>query len=386
MTESVSKTLLPDGLRDGLPPEAGHEADIHNLMLAAFGARGYERVSPPLVEFEDSLLNGAGEALALSTFRLMDPASQRMMGVRADMTPQIARIATTRLRKAPRPLRLSYGGAVLRVRGNQLQPEREFRQAGVELIGSDSSAADSEVILVAYEALKASGAERLSVDLTLPTLVSEICNDLGVDAETQQQFRAALDRKDPATVAEIGGAAASVLSALLASVGPADKAMPTLDGLTLTDAASSERQRLHDVIAALRREASDLDITVDAVENRGFEYHSGLSFTFFARGVRGELGCGGRYCAGEADEPATGFSLFVHNLLRALPTPNTARRLLVPVGTGETVTADLRRQGWITVAALEELDAPASEAARLNCSHFLAESGPVALNNNGEKE
>jgi len=386
MTEAVSKSLLPDGLRDGLPPEAGHEADIHNLMLAVFGARGYERVSPPLVEFEDSLLNGAGEALALSTFRLMDPASQRMMGVRADMTPQIARIATTRLRKAPRPLRLSYGGAVLRVRGNQLQPEREFSQAGVELIGSDSSAADAEVILVAYEALKSSGAERLSVDLTLPTLVPEICNDLGVDAEAQRQFRAALDRKDPATVTEIGGAAAPVLSALLASVGPVEKALLVIDGLTISDAASAERQRLHDVITVLRREAPDLDITVDAVENRGFEYHSGLSFTFFARGVRGELGCGGRYCAGQADEPATGFSLFVHNLLRALPSPAQAKRLLVPVATSEGVTADLRRQGWITVAALEELDDLAPEAARLSCSHYLAESGPVALENNGEEE
>jgi len=386
MTESASKSLLPDGLRDGLPPEAGHESDIHNLMLAAFGARGYERVSPPLVEFEDSLLNGAGEALALSTFRLMDPASQRMMGVRADMTPQIARIATTRLRKVARPLRLSYGGAVLRVRGNQLQPDREFRQAGVELIGSDSSAADSEVILVAYEALKASGAEALSVDLTLPTLVTEICNDLGIDTDTQRQFRVALDRKDPATVTEIGGAAAPVLSALLASVGPADKALKTIDGLTLNDTASAERQRLHDVITTLRREAPDLDITVDAVENRGFEYHSGLSFTFFARGVRGELGCGGRYSAGEADEPATGFSLFVHNLLRALPAPTMPKRLLVPVETGEGMAADLRRQGWITVAALEKPDDLALEAARLNCSHYLAESGPVALNKNGEEE
>ena len=109
MDDLASKSLLPNGLRDGLPPDAAHEADIHNLVLATFAARGYERVEPPLVEFEESLLNGSGEALALSTFRLMDPVSQRMMGVRADMTPQIARIATTRLKKAPRPLRLSYG-------------------------------------------------------------------------------------------------------------------------------------------------------------------------------------------------------------------------------------------------------------------------------------
>jgi ATP phosphoribosyltransferase regulatory subunit len=111
-----------------------------------------------------------------------------------------------------------------------------------------------------------------------------------------------------------------------------------------------------------------------------------LSFTFFARGVRGELGCGGRYYAGEADEPATGFSLFVHNLLRALPAPAMAKRVLVPVATGEGVAADLRSQGWATVAALEELDDLASEARRLKCSHYLAENGPVAVDTNGENE
>ena len=132
MNEESSKALLPDGLRDGLPPDAGHETVVYTRLLDVFAGRGYERVEPPLVEFEDTLLEGAGGALALSTFRLMDPVTQRMMGVRADMTPQVARIATTRLRKTGRPLRLCYGGSVLRVRGNQLQPERGFRQAGVE--------------------------------------------------------------------------------------------------------------------------------------------------------------------------------------------------------------------------------------------------------------
>ena len=130
--------LLPAGLADLLPPDAAREARAIDVAIERFAAFGYERVKPPLVEFEESLLGGPGAALASQTFRLMDPVSQRMMGVRPDMTVQVARIAVTRLKHEPRPLRLSYGGNVIRVRGNALKPERQFAQVGAELIGVDT--------------------------------------------------------------------------------------------------------------------------------------------------------------------------------------------------------------------------------------------------------
>ena len=115
MTQSLEKALLPAGLGDGLPPLADFEADMVDRLMASFRSHGYERVKPPLIEFEESLLAGPGAALAEQTFRVMDPQSQRMMGVRPDITLQVARIAETRLRNAARPLRLSYNGQVLRV-------------------------------------------------------------------------------------------------------------------------------------------------------------------------------------------------------------------------------------------------------------------------------
>ena len=131
--------LLPAGLADLLPPDAAREARAIDVAIERFAAFGYERVKPPLVEFEESLLGGPGAALAPQTFRLMDPVSQRMMGVRPDMTVQVARIAVTRLKHEPRPLRLSYGGNVIRVRGGALKPERQFAQVGTELIGVEFS-------------------------------------------------------------------------------------------------------------------------------------------------------------------------------------------------------------------------------------------------------
>src|SRR6266852_6697254 len=165
MNEPLHPALLPLGLRDLLPPDAAAEALVVGRMMAVLESHGYQRVKPPLVEFEDSLLSGPGAAMAKRSFRLMDPVSQRMLAVRADMTLQVARIAATRLSRQARPLRLSYAGQVLRVKGSNLRPERQVGQAGVELIGSDSARADAEVILLAAEALSALDVRHLSIDL-----------------------------------------------------------------------------------------------------------------------------------------------------------------------------------------------------------------------------
>ena len=157
--------------------------------------------------------------MADQTFRLMDPDSQRMMGLRADTTPQVARIATTRLAGAPRPLRLSYAGQCLRVRGNQLAPDRQIAQAGIELIGYDSPDADAEIVLVAAEALAALGLTRVSFDLTLPMLTPSLLDEAGMTGPARSALARALDRKDAAAVARHGGALAPVLTELLLAAG-----------------------------------------------------------------------------------------------------------------------------------------------------------------------
>jgi ATP phosphoribosyltransferase regulatory subunit len=379
MNESTRKALLPDGLRDVLPPDAAHEASVAARLVGAFAARGYRRVDPPLVEFEDSLLDGAGQAMATTTFRLMDPVSQRMMGVRADMTIQVARIAATRLANAPRPLRLAYAGNVLRVKGSQLRPERQFVQAGVEIVGAEEAAADAEIILLAVEALGDAGVENLSVDINLPTLIPALCRALDLDEETQIAVRVALDSKDAAAVAAAGGQAAVWLGALLRATGPVDDALAALKALDLPAEAAAECDRLEEVVGLIRAAAPDLTLTVDPVEHRGFEYQTGLSFTVFARGVRGEMGRGGRYHVTQSGEPATGFSLFLDSVLRALPQPGNGRTLYLPHGTDATRGAALRAEGWVTVAGLAPESDPVAEARRLGCTHIPRDEEVVEL-------
>src|SRR5438552_6227862 len=217
MNDMPHPALLPAGLYDLLPPEAEIEAAVTARLMGVLGAYGYERVKPPLVEFEETLLSEAGAAMASDTFRMMDPISHRMIGVRADMTPQVARIAATRLLHKPRPLRLSYAGQVLRVKGSEMRPERQVGQAGAELIGAEGPAADVEAIAVAGEALQAVGVPHLSVDLTLPTLVQAIVEAYGLGGEREAALRAALDHKDAAAVAALAGEAGRLLAELIAS-------------------------------------------------------------------------------------------------------------------------------------------------------------------------
>ncbi|MEQ8354663.1 MAG: ATP phosphoribosyltransferase regulatory subunit [Kiloniellaceae bacterium] len=382
MTNHAEKGLLPAGLEDVLPPLAAHESAVVERLIASFQAQGYDRVKPPLLEFEEALLAGTGTAVAGQTFRLMDPVSQRMMGLRADMTPQVARIATTRLKNAPRPLRLCYGGQVLQVRGSQLRPERQFAQAGVELIGAADETGDAEVVLLAIEALGAVGVVGLSIDLNLPPLVGALAGDLGLSGDRVADLRLALDRKDAAAVKGLAGGQAGLFQELLRAAGPADKALAALTALSLPPVAAAEVQRLAEVVALIRRSAPQARLTVDPVEHRGFEYQTGISFILFAKGVRGELGRGGRYAATGADaeqQSSTGFTLFMDTVLRALPAPAPARRIFLPLGSDPEAARRLRGEGWTTLAGLTGVADPRAEARRLGCGHLFQDGETLEI-------
>ncbi|MEQ9641261.1 MAG: ATP phosphoribosyltransferase regulatory subunit [Alphaproteobacteria bacterium] len=376
MNDDAKLALLPDGLHDDLPPAAGHEAATIERLVGCFARHGYERVKPPLVEFEESLLTGPGQSVSRHMFRLMDPITQRMMGVRADMTTQLARIAVTRLKGRPRPLRLCYSGQVLRVRGTQLRPERQFAQAGVELIGADALAADAEMVLLAAEALRGVGIDNLSIDLTVPLLVPTICEGLGFNGEAAEAARRALDRRDGGAVARIPEPAGGLFAALMGAAGPAGEALAKLAALDLPAAAGEAVTRLGDLVALLAQADPDLALTVDPAESRDFEYQTGVSFTLFARGVRGELGRGGRYDLATR-ETATGFTLYMDSVMRAVPAADAGRRLYLPAGIDRAVGAGLRADGWSTVQGFDE---GGSQAAReLGCTHIFDNGTVTAL-------
>lgn len=386
MADYSERALLPEGFHDDLPPEAEGEASVISLLIGRFQANGYERVAPPLVEFEDSLLAGSGTTQSRQMFRLMDPLSQRMMGVRTDMTIQVARIAATRLAHSPRPLRLCYAGQVLQVKGGQLRSERQFGQAGVELIGHASLEADAEVLMIATDALKAVGVAGVSADLTVPSLVPVLAAELGLSETKSLAIRNALNDKDIGELQQIEGRAGEMFRGLLAAFGSADEAIEKLRGLGLPPKSAAIVEELAALVARVQAVTPDLKLTVDPGEFRGFEYKAGVAFTLFATGGRGELGRGGRYEVMSDEtvsaetvsdetgaETATGFSLYLDSLMRVAVPPQAEARIYVPFETPVAALAAIQQQGYRTVRALEAEEDVMATARKLGCAFVFVD-------------
>lgn len=379
MIDKINDALLPEGLRDELPPLAAKEARLVMALEQAFESYGYLKVKPPMVEFEETLLAGAGSGLAAKTFRVMDPLSQRMMAIRADMTPQIARIARTRLANQPRPLRLSYTGQVLRVKGDGLRPERQFAQAGLELIGSSSSMADLEVLCAAVEALQSTGLTNLSVDLTSPNLVPTVCAQFHMDQDAVQIARRVADGKDVSLLPQDWPQELrDVLTALIQCTGPIDQALSKLDAVPLAGEAGTIREDLKTLAHKFQAVFPDVGLTLDPGEYQGFEYQTGLGFTLFARGVRGELGRGGRYKV-QGTEPAVGVSMYLDTVLRALPSFEGRPRILIAADTDFETQRALRADGYAVVWALEDTDLTPEQARTFGCGYIWQDGTSVPL-------
>lgn len=367
VSPSINTGLLPEGLSDRLPPQAEASARLVRAVLDSVGGRGYARVMPPLAEFEETLLARLQSASAEDLLRAIDPASQRTLALRPDMTAQVGRIAATRLAGAARPLRLSYAGQVLKLRADQLRPEREEMQVGAELIGSDSDAAATEIVIAAIEALQAAGVTGITVDFTLPDLVDRLAaGPMPLDRDQIEPVRARLDAKDAGGLAALGPQAAAYLP-LIEATGPFHAAIARLEAIDAGGVLASR-------IAALRAIAKpingDVTLTLDPTERHGFEYQSWFGFSIFAEGFVGEIGRGGSYSIAHADgrtEPAIGFSLYPDPLIDAGFGVEPARLLFLPVNYEAERAKALRAEGWRTVAALSNED----DGRALGCTHWL---------------
>lgn len=353
--------LLPSGFADRLPPHADAAAAIEARVLAVTASYGYERAEPPLAEYADALGSRLKAGGLRDAVRFVDPVSQQTLAIRPDLTAQIARIAATRMGHHPRPVRLSYAGPVLKLRGPQLSPARERRQIGCELIGLDTVAAAIEVVGVAAEALAAAGATGLSIDLTLPDLVDTLAaGPLPVAPDRIGALRERLDAKDAGGVAAI----APAYLPLVEATGPFASALDRLRAFDAAGVLATRLDGLAQLAAALDGHAT---LTLDPTERHGFEYQSWLGFSLFVAGASAEVGRGGTYTIMHedgAEEAATGFSLFTDALATGAPAPDR-RRLFLPLGAPAGVGARLRVDGWVTVAALTPDDTPAAQL----CTH-----------------
>ena len=314
----MSAWVLPDHIADVLPSEARHIEEVRRDLLDMARCYGYELVMPPLLEHLESLLTGTGEALDLQTFKLVDQLSGRMMGLRADSTPQVARIDAHLLNRSG-VTRLCYCGPVLHTRPAGPHATREPLQFGAEIYGHAGLEADLETLLLALDCLKAANVQLPSVDLADARIVNSVLAGVPVDADLLQRVHVALAAKDASELAALGKAFPSATREdLLALVELYGDEKVLLEAEKVLQPSSAVREALSN-LKWLASHLNGAQATFDLADLRGYAYYSGARFSVYAKGAADALARGGRYDEVGAvfgrNRPAVGFSLDVKALV-----------------------------------------------------------------------
>ena len=351
MESRTERWLLPEGMDEIVPPESLRLERMRRSLLDLFGSSGYRIVTPPFIEYLESLLTGTGEDLELHTFKLIDQLTGRMMGIRADMTPQVARIDARRLRRAG-PSRLCYVGTVLHTLPEGISGGRSPVQIGAELYGHAGWESDCEIVCLMLDALELCGIGPVHLDMGHVGIFRALARGAALSHERENALHEALQRKAGAEVRNLldEWGVAPPSAAALAALVDLDGEPDILERARRALAAGGEEvaRGLEDLAAlagAVRVRRPDVDLHVDLAELRGYHYHTGFVFAAFVPGYGREVARGGRYdeigsVFGRA-RAATGFSADLKTLIA-----------LHPIGGGEEADEDAVTAPWSDEPAL----------------------------------
>ncbi|MBC6497978.1 MAG: ATP phosphoribosyltransferase regulatory subunit [Alphaproteobacteria bacterium GM7ARS4] len=373
---------LPVGFEDVVPPHADRHEDVLYQIMRDFRMAGYQCVTPSLFEFEThdyiTTLHSVDNRI-----KVIDPISNHTMCLRNDFTTQVARIACTRLGSMPRPLRLCYQGDITNAQSDALIPARQFKHVGIEFFGAESERADSEVILMGVDALRHTLMSHITVDLNMPPLTQALFTHYAIQGDDADDMRKALNNKDETFIkTSLHDDAAHIFIALIRCAGKSKDAIEQIRHMTLPPSCQPP---CHAFLATAQRIDDDIhirdDVTLilDPLENRGFAYHSGITFSYFARDARYELGRGGRYIVDDDDmtlqrhphhknavprqktpliarhknrEQAVGLTLFLDSIMRVVPSATTAKKVYALENNSRDTIARWRQQGVIVIHAM----------------------------------
>ena len=367
--------LLPENIADVLPSEARKIEELRRLMLDNFRLYGYELVMPPLLEYLESLMTGAGKDTDLRTFKLVDQLSGRMLGLRADMTTQVARIDAHLLNRAT-VTRLCYAGSVLHTRPSGLHATREPLQIGAEIYGHAGLEADAEIQELALASLALAGFDSVRLDLSHVGLLRAIIAQDAAAMRDEAALYTLLRAKDaPGLRALTAGYDAVTRDALLA--------LPNLYGdIDVLARARQVLPPLPGVLKALAELAAlagsalgRAEVAIDLADLRGYQYESGAMFALYVPGLPNAVARGGRYDhVGEAfgrARPATGFSLDLRELARLLPTAERKHSIRAPWGSAPELKekiAELRKAGEVVI---QSMPGHSNEQDEFECDRVL---------------
>jgi ATP phosphoribosyltransferase regulatory subunit len=368
--------LLPEFIEDVLPAEAARIEQLRRQLLDLFKVHGYQYVIPPTLEYLESLITGTGRDLDLATFKVVDQLTGRLMGIRADMTPQAARIDAHMLNQQGIS-RLCYAGTVLRTKPDGLARTREPLQLGAELFGHAGIESDIEIQRLMIKALQLLGLENLSIDFSHVAIFEALVRVGNINADLEEALYAALQSKDKAQVAALGANLDAAIRQALIDLTDLNGDVSVLEKAEATLPKLPEIAQALANLSAVASKLSDLKVQVsfDLGELRGYHYHSGVVFAAYARGYTGPVAMGGRYdevgiSFGRA-RPATGFSLDLRGIVSALTPANLPKSILAPEGNDKDLLSKieaLRADGLLVIQILPNSEVNLEE---LNCDSAL---------------
>ena len=379
----MNRWLLPEDIADVLPAKARKVEQLRRSLLDLYRSYGYELVAPPLLEFLDSLLTGTGSDLNLQTFKLVDQLSGRTLGLRADMTPQVARIDAHLLNRTG-VTRLCYAGSIAHTRTPIGCTSREELQLGAEIYGHAGWEADLEALSLLLQTLQTAGLKQVYLDLSHAGILTGILADQAVSKEDIETLYGLLQSKDRSSLANwsrnLPQPVGQALMALTELSGPATevlvRARKVLPSNALVSDALSLLERLTNAIASM---PSAPEVSIDLADLRGYQYHSGMMFTAYVDALSQPIARGGRYDhVGQAfgrARPATGFSIDLLTLA-GLSTELEVRSAIVAPwisDAGLNAAIQALRAGGEIVVQLAPGDAALSAEYRLD--RVLVEQG-----------
>jgi ATP phosphoribosyltransferase regulatory subunit len=359
----MNRWLLPENISDILPSEARKIEDLRRIFLDRFQAYGYELVMPPMLEYLDSLLTGSGQDLNLKTFKLVDQISGRTLGLRADMTPQVARIDAHLLNRQG-VTRLCYAGSILHTRAAAGSSSREQLQLGAEIYGHAGLEADLEIQALLNDVLNLSQVGEITLDMSHAGLLAAILGDFPPQSESLDALYPGLQTKDlPCLNQVLKDWPSEVKSAVLAlanlSGSPEKVLVQARQNLPKTAAVKAALEELERLCAAVAGLPNSPQLNLDLSDLKGYQYHSGVMFAAYVEGLPVAIARGGRYdMVGKAfgrSRPATGFSLDIMTLARMSKKDSRKNAILAPWSNDQTLSqeiAQLRSQGQVVIQLL----------------------------------
>jgi len=380
--------LLPENIADVLPSEARKIEDLRRRMLDNFRLYGYELVMPPMLEYVDSLLNGAGADTDLRTFKLVDQISGRMLGLRADMTTQVARIDAHLLNRES-VTRLCYAGSVLHTRPSGLHATREPLQIGAEIYGHAGLEADAEIQELALASLAMAGFDDVRLDLSHVGVLRALLDEDAAAARDEAALYALLRAKDTPGLHQLTASYAPATRAALLALpnlygdvevlAEAKRVLPPLPGIS---------KALAELAALAASALGRAEVAIDLADLRGYQYESGAMFGLYVPGLPNAVARGGRYDhVGEAfgrARPATGFSLDLRELARLLPGAERKHAIRAPWGNAPELRERIAGLRALDEIVIQSLPGHENDQDEFECDRALVfEDGNWILKNLG---